>query len=108
MTLTLQPPRVAITDGTGVVTREWYRYFQDLQERVGGYDSATIAELSSSAFEDAGIEEAKADMYRLRDDLMTAPRSELVAAVEHMETQLAELAAQMSVLQAQIQDLNQG
>lgn len=108
MTLTLQPPRVPLVDQNGQTTKEWYRYFLDLQQRVGGYDSASLADLSESTFEDAGIEEAKAGLYLLRDDLMTAPRSELVAAVEFLQTQVAELAALVTTLQGQIQDLNQG
>lgn len=46
-TLNLQPPRVALADPkTGMITREWYRYITQLQERLGGTVGLTLTETS--------------------------------------------------------------
>lgn len=35
----INPPRAPITDGKGMVTNEWYRFFVQLQRVVGGPSS---------------------------------------------------------------------
>jgi len=109
MTLILQPPRVHLVDqATGLVSKEWYRYFLDLQERVGGVSAPSNSELAESAPDDSGIEETRAELYSLRDSLMLGPIAEPTPYEQFLETAIGDLRAQNSVMQGQIQDLNQG
>lgn len=49
MGLVFQPPRVPLTDPrTGLITREWYAFFQAQYQRVGGSDGASSAELEAA------------------------------------------------------------
>ena len=46
--LSLQPTRVPLVDPqTGLITPQWYRFFSDTFERVGGANSPTIPEVST-------------------------------------------------------------
>lgn len=68
------PPRVQLTDPrTGLISREWYLFFQGLFERVGGADGPSTPDLSGSLFEDAGSGETNAMMFQLETDLKQAP-----------------------------------
>lgn len=69
-----QPARVPLVDpSTGVITREWYRFFEQVFSRVGGTYSQTNNELAVDLHDDAGIEETKVDVLRLRDELGVMP-----------------------------------
>lgn len=49
MGLIFQPPRVPLTDPrTGLITREWYAFFQAQYQRVGGSDGSSTAELEAA------------------------------------------------------------
>lgn len=49
MGLVFQPPRVPLTDPrTGLITREWYAFFQAQYQRVGGSDGSSTAELEAA------------------------------------------------------------
>lgn len=55
-TLTLQPPRVDFLDTrTGKVSREWYRYFDDLTRRVGGATAYTADQMLVGQYNSSGI-----------------------------------------------------
>ena len=57
-TLNRQPPRVPMVDPkTGLITREWDRYFTDSFTRMGGADAPTNSELDVSMPEDSGVAE---------------------------------------------------
>ena len=75
------PPRNGIPIGTARiggqmvsidVHPEYLRWFESLTTRVGGVMGASTTDLTLSAFEDAGIEEQKAALFRLADDALTA------------------------------------
>lgn len=89
------------------MSREWYRWANDITQRVGGVTGSSNDELALSQFEDAGIEEAKAAIYRVADETGIAPLpqqeqvDQLTAQVNHLREELAAL-AQI------IQDLQQG
>lgn len=83
MTVALTPPKaqvpIATVDVGGrsfacTIHPEWLRYLaQGLFDRAGGTSGSSSNDLSASAFEDAGIEEAKAVLYGLRDGLNSTP-----------------------------------
>jgi hypothetical protein len=52
---------------------EYLRWFESLTGRVGGVTGPSTTELAMSQFEDAGIEELKATVYALADELRSLP-----------------------------------
>ena len=44
----ITPPRVALTDATGYVSREWYRFFYSLYTRAGGVDTVIPVNLGGT------------------------------------------------------------
>lgn len=52
----VQPPRVPLTDPrTGLISREWYRFFVDLQQQLTGVESADV-EAAQDAHVSTGTE----------------------------------------------------
>ena len=105
--LTLPRAQIPLVDGKGQVTREWFRYFSDLTSRAGGVDGSGSEDLTLSQFEDAGIEESKAAIYRLSDDVGQLPPA-VAQQIEDLTTAVGELEAVVSTLRQAIQDLQQG
>ncbi len=69
-----QPFRVPLVDPrTGLITPPWTRYFLQVFERIGGTEGQTNTELVQDQFADAGIEEMRQDVYRVRDELYQHP-----------------------------------
>lgn len=75
---------------------EYLRWFSSLTDRVGGVTGPSNNDLTLSQFEDAGIEEIKLTAYKLADQ---------VAA---MESGISALREQVTQLQRQLQDINEG
>jgi hypothetical protein len=59
--------------GTSKLTREAQIFLRDLWSRTGGALAPSNNDLAASQFEDAGIEEIRADVFRLRDELGQMP-----------------------------------
>jgi hypothetical protein len=69
-----QPARIPLVDpNTGLITREWMRFFEAMFIRVGGTHGQSNDELTIDMHDDSGIEEIKLDQYRLRDELNQLP-----------------------------------
>lgn len=92
------------------VSPEWYRFFYDLNERVGGVSGASNDDLSSSQFEDAGIEETKALLASFADAANQVPPHEqaLCLAVDALVSEVEELRGQLRELTKAVEDLQQG
>jgi hypothetical protein len=117
-----QPVRVPLVDpNTGVITREWYRFFEQVFVRVGGDDGQTNNELAADLHDDAGIEEIKLDVYRIRDELNQVPPSQAQAEyqdqtpagvfftpTEDQSGRLEALEAQVQALLIEVEALKQG
>lgn len=104
MTEALQfvPPRVPLTEpNTGIITREWYLFLQGIFIRIGGSIGASTTDLSTSTFEDAGIEETKAALFIATQDAGQAPSIVIMTA-----DAWADLLAQISGIQDQIAELS--
>ena len=117
-----QPVRVPLVDpATGVITREWYRFFEQVFIRVGGNSAQSNDELTVDLHDDAGIEELKADAYRIRDELNLtpqplpqtdyqdqAPPGAFFTPIEDPNGRIEALQAQLNALAIEIDALKQG
>lgn len=102
------PPRVAFTDPrTGVITREWYLFLQGVFDRVGGATGQSNAELAQGMPDDAGLEEAKATLFAVRDAADQAPLAQLQQTIEQLQTELATQRDQLTELAKSVQDIQQ-
>jgi hypothetical protein len=122
-TLNIQPPRVPLVDpDTGIITREWYRFITDSFARQGGYTAPTNTDLDLAMPEDSGV--AELEMYvrgldnefsqlppntgMAFDEIGQAPLQQAFENVEFLQTQVRDMAEQIAVLMAQIDELKQG
>ena len=72
--ISLLPPRVPVVDTrTGMMSREWYAFFQRVFDRIGGPNGASITDLDISQFADAGIEEMKHGIEGDRNQFNSLP-----------------------------------
>jgi len=116
------PPRVALVDPrTGMISREWYLFFQGVFNRVGGADGVGTSELEASLFEDAGSSETNAMLFALEQDTGQVPPMQqgtpdsvldqtparYLDAVDILTTELSELQARMAELVKEIDALKQ-
>jgi hypothetical protein len=102
------PPKVAISDPrTGLITREWYLFLLSMFERVGGSSGTSTTDLTLSQFEDAGIEETKAFLFRLADQTQSMPVVELMQ-IDSQENRYFALEAEVAILRRQIDDIRLG
>ena len=114
----LTPPRAGIPVGTvtvngasfdAVIHPEWLRYLTSgLFDRVGGVAGAGTDDLLAAAFEDAGIEEAKACLYRLAQDIGQSPAAAQEFPPVDVISTLADLREQIAVLRTELEGLRQG
>lgn len=94
--VTLPSSRIPLTQRGDVVSTEFYRWMHDITERVGGVDGASTTDLAASQFEDAGIEESKAELYRMRDEM------------RQVEGLVYALLARITALESKIMGIEQG
>ena len=117
------PIRSPLVDARGIVTAPWLQWLRALYERIGGPIAPSNNDISGELPEDAGIEELKAVVYAMADAAGQAPAVADWAADDalwmpppavtippdtDLETRVAEMAATLAALQAQINDLRQG
>lgn len=93
---------------TGQWTREWWLFLQLLWDRQGGTDGQSSSDLSADMPEDAGIEEAKASIFALANEVGQLPPSIPTATVDDVNSLIQSLCEQVFVLQTQIDGLSQG
>lgn len=125
MAIALLPPRVPLVNPTsGVMSKEWYLFFQQIYERVGGADGASNTDLDLSQFNDAGIEEARLDIISLRDQIESVPLldiplppdepcspaanavlDDLVNRISYLETQLFQTRSELAEVQKELESL---
>lgn len=101
------PPRVALTDPrTGLISREWYLFFQGIYDRIGGANGPTIPDVATSLFEDAGSGETNAMLFTVEDAVEQAPPYEhyveqtIAAELSGLRDQVAELVKELDALKA--------
>lgn len=103
------PPRVPLIDQrTGLITREWYLFFQGVFDRIGGANGPSTTDLSSSLFEDAGSGETNALLFTAEQAFSQIPPMLDSAPVEILLAELAELRDQVSELRKELDAVRQG
>ncbi len=108
-TITLPRADIAMTETvSGAPTRDWYRWARDITERVGGVVGTGTNELAASAFEDAGIEETKAALYRLADDIGAVPACQPAVIDQDPQPSIAQLLAEVAELRKEVEGLKSG
>ena len=104
-----QPARIPLVDPkTGLITREWMRFFEAMFVRVGGAHGQSNDELAVDMHDDSGIEEIKLDQFRLRDELNQLPPVQAQALDSPDSGRVEALEAEVSELRKQLDALNQG
>lgn len=74
-------PRVPLVDNrTGLISREWYLFFQGVFDRIGGPTGSSTTDISSSLFEDAGSGETNALLFEAQQALSQVPSYEQYAS----------------------------
>lgn len=101
------PPRVPLADPrTGLISREWYLFFQGVYNRIGGAEGPSTTDLSGSLFEDAGSGETNAMLFALEDEIKQSPPYEQYA-VDTLTTELNGLRELVSELTKEVEALKQ-
>lgn len=118
-----QPVQVPLVDPkTGIVTREWYRFFDQVFVRVGGTEGQTNTELVQDQYADAGIEETKHETFKALDALNQLPPIEpskqqddqappgafFVPTQDDQHARIEALEAQVALLLQAVSALQQG
>lgn len=107
--LIAQPARIPLVDPqTGLITREWQRYFAGMYQRVGGAQGDSTTDLSASAFDDAGTEEQEMALYSLADASGQSPAMPASEQHAHLEAEVSQLREEVALLRQQINDIQQG
>lgn len=108
-TLIAQPARIPMVDPrTGLVTREWQRYFEGLYGRVGGAHGDGTGDLSEAAFDDAGTEEQEAALYAISDAIHQQPTAPTQSPAQSECCEVSALREEVAMLRQQINDIKQG
>ncbi len=94
--VTLPRAGVPLTRGGELVSPDFYRWMHDVTERVGGVNGAGTDDLAAAQFEDAGIEEMRQEVFRLRDE------------VRQTYSLIYQLAERLSASERQIAAMQQG
>jgi hypothetical protein len=103
------PPRVPLLDArTGLITREWYLFFQGVFDRIGGANAPTPEDLSASFFEDAGSGETNAILFTVEQALSQMPPDAVQLVVDTLLTEVAELREQVAELKKDLDAIRQG
>ena len=123
------PPRVQLVDPrTGVISREWYLFFQGIFNRIGGATGESTTDIVASLFEDAGSSETNALLFTTEQALSQYPAvhentvllegvSRALAqlppdtptvTVESLSAELSAVRDQVSELVKEIQSIRQG
>lgn len=101
------PPRVPLADPrTGLISREWYLFFQGVYNRIGGADGPSTTDVSGSLFEDAGSGETNAMLFTLEDEVKQSPSYEQYV-VEGLTTELNGLRELVAELIKEVEALKQ-
>jgi hypothetical protein len=108
MTVVTIPRATVPFVGNAPMSPEWYRWARDITQRVGGPTGASSSDLELSQFEDAGIEEAKAQVISVLQELRQMPIVEIMQTVDALEGQVGGLLDQISQLRTEIEALKQG
>jgi hypothetical protein len=101
------PPRVQLVNPqTGVISREWYLFFQGVFDRIGGATGPSLPDTYVSLFEDAGSSETNAALFVAEQALQQLPPSAL-AQIDQLYAELNGLRELVSELTKEVEALKQ-
>jgi hypothetical protein len=103
---------VALVDSrTGLISREWYLFFQGVFDRIGGPDGPSIPDVDASLFEDAGNGETNAMLFTAEQALAQLPPDSNLRygqyTIDVLTEQVASLREQIAVLLSEVQAIKQ-
>lgn len=102
------PPRVPLLDvRTGLISREWYLFFQGVFDRIGGANGPSVFDLSASLFEDAGSSETNAQLFSVEQALNQLPQQALTP-IDVLQAEMSELREQVAELKKELDAIKQG
>lgn len=106
------PPRVQLTDPrTGMISREWYLFFQGVFDRIGGTSGSSSTDIVASLFEDAGSSETNAMLFELEQAVGQYPAPTTqdmfqdLSPTYQQATQLDNIIAELSALHDRVAEL---
>ena len=103
------PPRVQLVDPrTGMISREWYLFFQGVFIRVGGANGPSTEDVSGSLFEDAGSSETNALLFALDQATNQLPTSLPLAPADVLQAEVSELREIVAELKKDLDAIRQG
>lgn len=103
------PPRVPLIDQrTGLISREWYLFFQGVFNRIGGSEGPSTTDLSSSLFEDAGSGETNAALFTLDQAVNQLPPDAPTPTYDQLLAELSELRDTVAELRKDLDAIRQG
>lgn len=103
------PPRVQLVDPrTGMISREWYLFFQGMFNRVGGANGDSIPDIVVNLFEDAGSSETNAARFELEQALSQTPPSTPISTIGTLSAELSALQDRVAELVKELDSIKQG
>lgn len=110
MTVLLVPSRVPLVDpGTGIVSREWYLFFQNFFTTTGEMgEAATLIEFLSTAPGEAASDELVTLSRSLADALLAPVVSDPVKSPDDLSAEIGSLRDEVAMLRRRIDELSQG
>jgi hypothetical protein len=107
MSVTLPRSDIPIDSAGNIASRDLYRWMSDITARVGGA-TGSVSD-ASETFEDAGIEEQKAQLYAFEQSVSQTPIvQELMFIVEEQANHIAQMSSLLAELARQIHGVEQG
>jgi hypothetical protein len=100
------PPRVALTDpATGLITREWYLFFQSFF----GTQGSTATTMDSLGPVNVADMQALGSVGALSDEMRQVPAQQIVAAsIEDVAPVSYGVIERMSAIEAAVEDIKKG
>ena len=89
-------------------TPEMLRWMWDVDKRIGSVTGSSADDLTLSQFEDAGIEEVKANAYAMADIIGQLPAQQFQQPEQDVSGEIAALREEVQALRQAIEALLQG
>jgi hypothetical protein len=103
------PPRVQLTDPrTGMISREWYLFFQGVFSRIGGANGASSTDIVASLFEDAGSSETNAMLFELDQAASQYAIPQPFTVEQVLQAEISELRDTVTEMKKDLDAIRQG
>ena len=103
------PPRVALTDPkTGVISREWYLFFQGVFLRIGGADSPSIPDIIEAVEADYSVSPTNEAAFAVEQALGQFMLPQQASQADLIVAELSSLRDQVAELTKELNSIKQG